>query len=130
MANTGPVRCRVAACREDLHDGNAWSFYLINDSDHPFDLAVLHEVGYEWGDTGNSEPADVRVADLAPGAHALLWRDDGSGAELRMALALSVRMGGRDVRLGFEFPRLYKLTNLPVIDGLGKPGYVVAAEKA
>jgi hypothetical protein len=118
----------VAACRESLQDGRAWSFYLINDGDTPIDLAVLGEIDYEWGDFGNSETADVPVADLAPGANALIWRDDGSGAELRMTLNLRLRVQGREVSRQFEFPKLYRLRDLPVVDGLGKPGFAVTAE--
>ena len=126
-ANT-PIRCRVAACREELDDGNEWSFYLINDSQAPLDWAVLNQISYEWGDLGNSEAADVRVIGLAVGAHALIWRDDGSGAEFRMDLSLLARMGDREAQLLFEFPKLYRKTNLPLVDGLGKPGWQEAAE--
>ena len=122
------IRCRIAACRETLDDGAEWSFYLINDNADPIDLAVLDRVSYEWGDIGNSADADVTVSGLGSGAHALLWRDDGSGAELRMDLSVRVRVRGRDVRMLFEFPKLYRKHNLPVVDGLGKPGYEVAAE--
>jgi hypothetical protein len=128
MENSEPIRCRVAACREALDDGKEWSFYLINDSAAPLDFAVLYEIGYEWGDSGNSEAADVRVTGLAPGAHALIWRDDGSGAELRMDLSLRVRVRGREVRLQFQFPKLYLQRNLQLVDSLGMPGWQVAAE--
>jgi len=128
MKQNEPIRCRVAACREVLDDGKAWSFYLINDSDAPLDSAVLNQISYEWGDMGNSEATDVRVADLAVGAHMLIWRDDGCGAELRMDLSVLVRMRDREVRLLFEFPKLYLKTNLPLVAGLGKPGWQEAAE--
>ena len=121
------IRCRIAACRESLDDGNEWSFYLINDSDAPLDSATLDRIDYEWGGMGNSEAANKRVTGLEPGAHALLWRDDGDGAELRMELSLRVQTRDREVRMQFEFPKLYRLRDLPVIDGLGKPGYQVAA---
>jgi hypothetical protein len=117
----------MAACRESQADGGSWVFYLINDSPVKLDLVQLHEVSYEWGDMGNSEAADVRVTDLAPGSHALIWRDDGSGAELRTELSLRVRAGERQLRLVFEFPRLYRLRELPVVPGLGKAGFEVAA---
>ena len=77
---------------------------------------------------GNSEHADVRLRDLMPGAHALIWRDDGSGAELRMDLSLLLRMAGREVHLLFEFPQLYRKRDLPLVEGLGKPGWQEAAE--
>jgi hypothetical protein len=128
MPANGSVHCRVAACRESLNDGREWSFYLINDGAAPIDLAVLSEIDYEWGDFGNSETEDVTVADLAPGANALIWRDDGSGAELRMTLNLRLHVQGREVSLQFEFPKLYRLRDLPAVDGLGKPGFAVTAE--
>ena len=128
MDKNKPIRCRVVACREALDDGYELSFYLINDSDATFDSAVLKEISYEWGNWGNSETADARVTGLAPQAHALIWRDDGSGAELSMDLALLVRMGGHEVSLQFEFPKLYRKTNLPLVDGLGKHGWQEAAE--
>jgi hypothetical protein len=128
MESDKTIRCRVAACREALGDGNQWSFYLLNDNDAPIDSALLFEICYEWGDMGNSESANVQVTNLAPRSHALIWRDDGSGAELRMDLWLNVRAGRREVKLYFGFPKLYRLQNLPLIEGLGKHGWQVAAE--
>ena len=120
------ISCRIAACRETPDaDGNDWSFYLINDSADPLELAVLHEISYEWGDMPSTKRVDVRVAGLAPGAHAHIWRDDG---ELRMDLSLRVQARGRELKMWFEFPRLYRKQELPIVDGLGKPGYEVAAE--
>jgi hypothetical protein len=118
----------MAACREALDDGKEWSFYLINDSDVPLDWTALDEVSYEWGDMGNSEAADVRVTALAPGAHALVWRDDGSGAELRMEFSMRVRAREREVRMRFEFPRLYRKHDLPRVEGLDRPGWQVPAQ--
>ena len=133
MENNGAIRCRVAACYEPeplLGDGKVWSFYLINDSELPLDVAKLYLIEYEWGGMVNEEEADVRVTDLTPGANALIWRDDGSGAELRMGLSLIVRVGDREVRFRFQFPKtLYKKRNLPVVDGLGKAGWEGAAEE-
>jgi hypothetical protein len=123
MGNNGPICCRVAACRESLDDGKEWSFYLINDSDLTIDLAVLNNVGYEWGDWGNNEITNVRITNLLPGAHAIIWRDDGNGVELRMELTLLLQVRGREMRLQFEFPKLYRRSNLPIIDILGKPGW-------
>jgi hypothetical protein len=122
------IRCRIAACREPLDDGNEWSFYLINDTAQPIDVAVLDRVSYEWGDIGNSEKADVTVRGLRPGAHALLWRDDGSGAELRMDFSVRVQVREREVKMLFEFPKLYRKHDLPLVEGLGKAAYEVAAE--
>jgi hypothetical protein len=123
------MRCKIVACREALDDGNEWSFYLINDSAFALDLAVLHEIQYEWGDIGNSQTTDVRVANLATEAQALIWRDDGSGAELRMDFLLRVCARGCEAELRFEFPKLYLKRNLDQIAALGKPGYEVVAEQ-
>jgi hypothetical protein len=128
MQITGLIRCRVAACREALDDGKYWSFYLINDSSAALDTAVLFAVGYELGDWGNSEAADVSVTNLASGAFALIWRDDGSGAEVRMDLSLRVQMQGRQALLQFEFPKLYQKENLPMVSGLEKPGWQESVE--
>jgi hypothetical protein len=125
MKESERIRCRVAACREAPAGGNEWSFYLINDGDAPLDSAALYRVSTEWGDFGNSYAADVRVNGLAPGAHALIWRDDG---EFRTELSLLVRAGEREARLSFEFPKLYIQRNLRPVDGLGRPGWEVAAE--
>jgi hypothetical protein len=92
------------------------------------DSTLLYEVCYEWGDMGNSEAANARVTNLAPKAPALIWRDDGSGAELRMDLWLRVETEGREARLYFGFPKLYRLYNLPMVEGLDKCGWQVAAE--
>ena len=129
MESTDPIRCRVAACREELDDGKSWSFYLINDCDAPLDLAELYAIDLEWGGMPcMPEAANVRVVGLAPGAHALIWRDDGNGAELCMELSLRVQVRSRKVELKFEFPKLYLRRNLPLVDDLGKPGLQVAAE--
>src|SRR5882672_7967354 len=125
MSDSRPIRCRMAACSETLDDGKHWSFYLLNDGNSLLDSVVLHAVGYEWGDWGNSKSLDVHISGLAPGAHALIWRDDDSAAELRMDLSLRVRADGREVKLNFEFPKLYHLRNLERVAGLGKPGYQV-----
>ena len=125
MEKSERVRCRVAACREELADGKGWSFYLINDCAAPLDSAVLNQVSSEWGDCGHTETADVHVTGLAPGAHALIWRDDG---EFRTELSLLVRVGDREVRLSFEFPKLYRQKNLTLVDGVGKRGWEEAAE--
>ncbi|PYS84151.1 MAG: hypothetical protein DMF67_06515 [Acidobacteria bacterium] len=125
MEKSERIRCRVAACREAAADGKEWSFYLINDGDAPLDSAALYRVSFEWGDFGNSYAADVRVNGLAPGAHVLIWRDDG---EFRTELSLLVRAGGREVRLSFEFPKLYLQKNLKLVGGVGKRGWEEAAE--
>lgn len=128
MVKNKPIRCRIAACKEDLDDGKRWSFYLINDSDAALDSAVLKKIDYEWGDWGNSETTNVCITHLEPQAHVLIWRDDGSGAELRMDLTLLVLMSDCEALLQFKFPKLYRKTNLPLVDGLGKHGWQEVAE--
>lgn len=123
MTDTSAIRIRLAACRETA-EGEAWTFHVINDSAVAFDSVLLEAVGYEWGDIGRSEAVNVRVGGLAPGAHASIWRDDGSGAELRMDFSLRVRAGALEVALRFEFPILYRRTSMPVVEGLGRPGVV------
>jgi len=123
---TDAIQWRVVACREAGTDGASWSFYLINDSTSPID-AVLFQVGFEWGDLGNSRDVDVGVKHLAPGSCALLWRDDGSGVEFRMDLRLRIQSQRGEVDLMFEFPKLYRKTDPPLVDGLGKPGWVANA---
>jgi hypothetical protein len=125
MAAGDGVRVRVGACREALGDGQSWSFYLFNDGEAPLDWALLHRVETEWGDRSHFEPTDVRVEGLRPGAHALIWRDDG---EFRTELSLRLSACGRECALSFEFPKLYIQTRLRPIRGLGKPGCEVAAE--
>jgi hypothetical protein len=125
MEKSERIRCRMAACREALIDGKGWSFYLINDCEAALDSAALFQVSSEWGDCGHTVAADVHVVGLAPGAHALIWRDDG---EFRMELSLLVRVGDREARLSFEFPKLYLQKNLTRVDGVGKRGWVEAAE--
>jgi hypothetical protein len=120
------ISCRMVACREALDDGKEWSFYLINDTAYVVDSVVLYQVCYEWGDFGSSEAADVRVSGLAPRAHALLWRDDGSGAELNMDLLVRWCAANNEMRLRFEFPKLYRKRALPVVAGLDKAGFAVA----
>lgn len=130
MEQLDAIRCRIAACREELGDGQEWSFYLINDGAAPLDSAVLTNVSYEWGDWGTDAAASGQVAGLAPGGHALLWRDDANAAELRIDLWLLVRTGEREVKLWFEFPKLYRKENLPLVEGLGKPGWQVTGSPA
>ena len=119
MEDNERILCRVAACRERMNDGNDWSFYLINDSEFTFD-AVLEEISYEWGDIPTSQKPDVCFTNLSPNAHALIWRADG---ELRMDLLLLVRLSDREERLRFEFPKLYRKNNLPLVKGLGRSGW-------
>jgi hypothetical protein len=125
MKKSERIRCRVAACRDAPVAGSGWGFYLINDGNAVVDSAELYRVSSEWGDMGHSVAADVHVTALAPGAHALLWRDDG---EFRTELSLLVHAGGREARLSFEFPKLYLQKNLRFVGGLGKPGWEEVAE--
>ena len=110
----------MAACRDD---GRSWSFYLLNDNHFSLDEAILYEVNCEWGDWGNSESTDVHITDLAPGGHARIWRDGGSGVELRMEFCLRIRRGGRKAQMKFEFPKLYRKKDLPVVKALDRPGW-------
>jgi len=125
MENTAPIRCRIAACPENLGDGRSWSFHLFNDGAAPLDLAVLHAVDGEWGDRSYPQAVDVHVQNLAPGAHARIWRDDG---EFRTELKLRVSSGGREAQLRFEFPKLYLQRRLQPITGLDQTGWEVRAE--
>lgn len=120
------IRCRVAACLERLGDGKEWSFYLLNDGGAPLDLVVLKTFGHEWGDAGYAKHPGVEVADVAPGAGRLIWRDNDD--EFRMWLTLLVRAGDREVELLAELPMLYRRkSDLPLVAGLDKPGWVVPA---
>lgn len=126
MEENDEIHCRVAACREPLSDDKEWSFYLINDGKAPLDVVVLKAFGHEWGDMGHAKHPDLRFNDLAPGASALIWRDNDD--EFRMWLTLLVRVRDREVELLLEFPMLYRIKgNLPLVDGLAKPGWVVSA---
>jgi hypothetical protein len=125
VKENGQVRCRVAACREPPVGVGEWCFYLINDGDVPLASAALYRVTTEWGDFAHSQATDLVVTNLAPGAHALIWRDDG---ECRTGLSLLVCTGSREVRLDFEFPKLYIQRNLQHVDGLGKLGWEESAE--
>lgn len=118
----------MAACRELLDDDKEWSFYLINDSNDHIDSVVLNQIWYEWGDLANSESVASCVTDIGPGAHALIWRDDGSGVEFRMILSVLACVGDREVNLSFEFPKLYRQRNLKLVNHLDKPGWEEVAE--
>jgi hypothetical protein len=87
--------------------------------------SVLGPVLFEWGDAGSTDVVGAEIGRLAPGASAFLWKDvDGNGAEVRMDMALRVRIAGAWHALGFEFPKLYRRRDsLPVVAAVGKPGY-------
>jgi hypothetical protein len=120
MAESQLIQCRIVACRDDV---DSWSFHLLNDNDFSLTEVVLYKVSYEWGDCGNSESTDVHITGLVPGGHARIWRDDGSGVELRMELCLRIRRDGRTVHMRFEFPKLYRKKDLPLVNGLDRPGW-------
>lgn len=123
------IRLRVAACHEAREDGKTWSFYVINDSDVVLDSVSLESVAHEWGDVSHGKAPDFRVRDLSPGEHALIWREDED--EFRIDLSVLVRSGTRQVRLTFEFPKLYQQhQNLRRVPGLGrfKRGWCASAE--
>ena len=124
MKDVDSIASRVAACPEPSNDGKLWSFYLINDGDASFDWAVLDEVVYTWGDMGSAEEPGARISGIAPGEHACIWRDDGDAAEVNIDLRVRVGVSGRVTSLYFEFPKLYKLRDLPDVQGLHKRGWV------
>jgi hypothetical protein len=106
MSLSAGLECRILATREA--DSPLWTFYLVNDGAVAIESAELNAVRYEWGDqyVGGESPG-VRIADLAPGARALIWRDDG-GSEMRTDLWLRVTHRGLETWLLFEFPKLYR----------------------
>ncbi len=128
MVNGERIRCRGAACQERKLDLKSWSFYLINDCSAPLEWAVLDQVDYEWGDIGSGKEVGAHFTNLAPGAHRLIWRDDSDAAEVRTTLSLRVRTHGREVPLVFEFPKLYLIKKMEVVEGLGRPGWQVLSE--
>jgi hypothetical protein len=107
MTSSPEPPCRIVATLEP--DSRLWSFHLVNDGEAAIESAELKAVRYEWGDQdlGGALPG-TRVADLAPGARALVWQDDGS-SEMRTDLWLLVTLRGHETWLLFEFPRLYRL---------------------
>jgi hypothetical protein len=130
MSAAKSVRCRIVACPDQANlYGGWWSFYLINDGSEPLENVVLDEVVYSWGDYPNTRPTSVNVGTVAPGAHLFIWRDDGDAAELRIDLLLHATLLGRELRLLAEFPRLYRLRNLPLVEELGKHGWTATVEK-
>jgi hypothetical protein len=128
MAAQEPIRCRVVACREAPPDDECWRFYLINDSATSFEAVVLEEVAYSWGDYGNSDIPDASLGDVAAGAHVFAWRDDGDGAELQMDLRFRAVVAYETMCVVAEFPKLYRMGDLPPVPELGRRGFVIAAE--
>ena len=120
MTESKIIRCRMVACPDAV---GSWSFYLLNDNDFSLAEVVLYKVSYEWGDCGSSESADVRIAGLTPGGHARIWLDDGSGVEFRMELCLRIRWDDQTVQMRFEFPKLYRKKDLPLVNGLDRSGW-------
>ena len=127
MDTSASIRCRLVACRGFM--GAGWDFYLINDGEVPIDSAELLEIGHEWGNLRATDPMDVTVENIAPGRHEFICSESGS-AEGRVELVFRMQVQGREARLNFEFPKLYKLTDqhLKPVAGLRKRGYAVAAE--
>lgn len=117
--------CRMAACRESLNDGKAWSFYLINDSASSLQRVMLKRVRSEWGSQSAAEAESVAIGDVAVSEHALVWRADGDAAEFRLTVEIGLEFAGGAVALSFEFPKLYRQGDLPVVAGLGKSGLQV-----
>jgi hypothetical protein len=77
---------------------------LINDGAAPLDSAELINVSYEWADWGTDAAARGQVTGLAPGGHALLWRDDAMPPSCASTCGC-VRTGNREVKLWFELPQ-------------------------
>jgi hypothetical protein len=106
MSPPDELQCRIVATHEP--NSSLWTFFLINDGGGTIESAELKAVRYEWGDqyVGGESPGG-HIADLAPGARAVIWRSDGS-SEMRTDLWLRVTHQGLDTWLLFEFPRLYR----------------------
>lgn len=118
MSDAVPV-CRLIACKGS---GQSWSFHLCNDTDAELTARVV-QVVYNWGDSGNAEYPKRDPVTLAAGASASIWHDGGDGAELQMDLHLEVTLGDQAWRMQYEFPRLYRLKNLPGVPGFDQPGW-------
>jgi hypothetical protein len=115
------LQCRIVAEREG--DTPWWRFHLVNGGAATIESAELAEIRYEWGDqyVGGESPR-VRVADVAPGDRAVLWRDDGS-SEMRTDLWIRLMHHGVEIWLLFEFPRLYRQTGTTLVaDPTRMPG--------
>ena len=124
MTEQNEMRCLVAACPEALGDDNEWSFYLLNDGRRSLNRVVLKTFGHEWGDFGDAVHPNVEVTKVAPGAHVRIWRDNDH--ELRMWMTLAVWINDLETDFLVEFPLLYRShSTLPVVEWLGKPGWVV-----
>jgi len=97
--------CRIVATRAP--GARVWEFCLVNDGETAIEAAVLEAVKYEWGDQylGGESPR-AQVANLAAGAQARIWTDNGS-SEMRTDLWVRVTQRGTDTLLLFEFPKLY-----------------------
>ena len=121
------IHCRMVAVPEALDDGKSWSFYLLSDTDTTLE-ATLTRIEYEWGDMPASEMPPDAPATVAPRGVARLWRDDGTGAEVRQEHHVRVRNSDGERHLTFEFPKLYRIRTMPVVPELSKPGHVVNAE--
>src|SRR5690349_19705708 len=98
-----------------------WAFHVVNDEAEAIDAIVVEEVSYEWGDSGNSEALELRFGRLESGASVEVYRE--TDTEVRTALTLRVRVGGRERRVYAEVGRLYAtprgLVDIPI---LGRPG--------
>ena len=124
MTEQADIRCRAAACLENLGDDKEWSVYLLNDGTRALSRVVLKTFGHEWGNFGDAVHPSVEVTDVSPGSHVLLWRDNDH--ELRMWLTLAVWVDDRETEWLVEFPMLYRSKDtLPLVESLGKPGWVV-----
>jgi hypothetical protein len=121
-----PALCRVAVCRELLNDDHEWSIYVVNDQARPIE-AVIEQIIYEWGDVGQSEAPEKRVA-VGPRGSARIWRVDDSAAELSVSLSLRLVGADQESRLTFELGKLYLHRNPTHISELNKLGWIKLAE--
>jgi hypothetical protein len=114
----------VAALPIDPPDGHKWwAFYVVNDTGPTMEAVVVEQVGYEWGDTGNTEDVGATFGPIAPGAYIEVYRE--TNTEVRTALWLLIRDANGIRRVIAEVGRLYlprssSLESIPIIGRAGK----------
>jgi hypothetical protein len=57
-----------------------------------------------------------------------MWRADGDGAEFRQNQLLEFATEADEGSVLFEFPRLYRKREFPLVSGLDKPGWEAKAK--
>jgi len=122
-----PVPCRVAVCREALHDGNEWSIYVLNDVPGTIDV-IVEQVAFEWGDFGHSQAPGTRFTVPADSV-ARVCRVDGGDAELSMSLTLRIATSVENSRVSFELGKLYSYRDPTLIAALGTAGWLRSADE-